>query len=137
MKLQFTRALLLAFFLSVFVPASTRADTTKANLDCQNFTVLYDQALDNYIKVPSLDSQVRLELERLKKRSDRQLRICTKLINMSFKEEIKRLKESYPKVLDSKELNLSNKAKKDAGIAAASLERDRKIQALPKVRPLP
>jgi hypothetical protein len=56
---------------------------------------------------------------------------------MSFKEEIKRLKESYPKVLDSKELNLSNKAKKDAGIAAASLERDRKIQALPKVRPLP
>jgi hypothetical protein len=137
MKLQFSRALLLAFFLSVFLPATTKADTTKLNFDCQNFTALYDQALDNYIKAPSLDSQVRLELERLKKRADRQLRICTKLINRSFKEEIKRLKENYPKVLDSKEQNLSNKAKKDAGIAAASLERDRKIQVLPKVRQLP
>jgi hypothetical protein len=40
-------------------------------------------------------------------------------------------------VPDSKELNLSNKSKKDAGIAAATLERDRKIQELPKVQPLP
>ena len=76
-------------------------------------------------------------LEKLKKRTDKHLKQCIKAINRDFKNTIRQLKITYPRVPDSKELNLSNKSKKDSGIAAATLERDRKIQELPKVQPLP
>ncbi|HEY9275912.1 MAG TPA: hypothetical protein VIO63_02000, partial [Candidatus Nanopelagicaceae bacterium] len=60
-----------------------------------------------------------------------------KSINRDFKNTIRQLKITFPRVPDSRELNLSNKSRKDEGIAAASLERDRRIQALPKIQSLP
>ena len=110
---------------------------TYANLDCQNFTTEYDQALTLYLQNTANDEQERRKLEKLKRRADKQLRICIKSINRDFKNTIRQLKITFPRVPDSRELNLSNKSRKDEGIAAASLERDRRIQALPKIQSLP
>jgi hypothetical protein len=113
------------------------ASISHAEIDCQNFTIEYNETLKNYLQNSSINEQDQRTLEKLKKRTDKHLKQCIKAINRDFKNTIRQLKITYPRVPDSKELNLSNKSKKDSGIAAATLERDRKIQELPKVQPLP
>ncbi len=128
----FIKAMILA--LAISFPT---ASISHAEIDCQNFTIEYNETLKNYPQSSSINEQDRRTLEKLKKRTDKHLKQCIKAINRDFKDTIRQLKITYPRVPDSKELNLSNKSKKDAGIAAATLERDRKIQELPKVQPLP
>jgi response regulator RpfG family c-di-GMP phosphodiesterase len=128
----FAKSMVLALVISFPTSAISHAE-----LDCQSFTFEYNQTLNNYLQNTSINEQDLKKLEKLKKRTERQLKQCIKAINRDFKNTIRELKITYPRVPDSRELNLSNKSKKDEGIATATLERDRRIQSLPRVQPLP
>ena len=116
----------------MFSPAYAAQD-----IDCVNFANEYNLSLEKYLQNGSVDIDQQRKLEKLKQRANKQSRKCIKRINREFKDEMKRIKELYPRDPNSKEVNLSNKSKKDAEIAQVTLERDRKMQALPKVLELP
>jgi hypothetical protein len=122
----------MTLFFGMFSPVYAAQD-----IDCVNFANEYNSSLEEYLQNGSLDIDQQRKLEKLKQRANKQSRKCIKRINREFKDEIKRIKELYPRDPNSKEVNLSNKSKKDAEIAQITLERDRKMQALPKVLEFP
>lgn len=105
--------------------------------NCQNIGSAYGNALEAYESNSSKADSEFKELAKLKKEADKLREACIKTINNDFKNALREINLRYAISGGTKQEKLSQKTKKNSEVAAATLERDKRMRSLVTIPELP